>query len=317
MSRPLSNMTGLYISKYSETIVAQRDYVRRGQTARSRRNKKSTSRKNTRNTSSANPVLVAIAVALLVAFGGGLWFLTHHKKGETPTLSSKATGNGLPPKPEERWRYIKELENRQTSIAQPTEPSADGEIKKQAQLTAEQRQLLEQMQADVRQQPAKLSEVPWNEQANARLAQENRPTSQTVHQPPSYPPLPHTASQPPKTSVSQPRNETTKITPPAPTEKSKTETAPVNHTQEQVKRVEEKKDERSWMVQCGSFKNIEQAETVRAQLTFEGFDSHITTNNGWNRVIIGPFKGKDKTDSTLSRLKTSGHGQCIRLAAGG
>ena len=57
------------------------------------------------------------------------------------------------------------------------------------------------------------------------------------------------------------------------------------------------------MVQCGSFRGAEQAETVRAQLAFEGFDSKITTNNGWNRVVIGPVKGKENADSTLNRLK--------------
>ncbi|EFA6156446.1 cell division protein FtsN, partial [Escherichia coli] len=78
-----------------------------------------------------------------------------------------------------------------------------------------------------------------------------------------------------------------------------------------------KKDERRWMVQCGSFRGAEQAETVRAQLAFEGFDSKITTNNGWNRVVIGPVKGKENADSTLNRLKMAGHTNCIRLAAGG
>jgi cell division protein FtsN len=29
-------------------------------------------------------------------------------------------GNGLPPKPEERWRYIKELESRQPGVRAPT-----------------------------------------------------------------------------------------------------------------------------------------------------------------------------------------------------
>ena len=70
------------------------------------------------------------------------------------------------------------------------------------------------------------------------------------------------------------------------------------------------------MVQCGSFKGAEQAETVRAQLAFEGFDSRITTNNGWNRVVIGPVKGKENADGTLSRLKVAGHTNCIRLASG-
>ena len=54
--------------------------------------------------------MVAIAAAVLVTFIGGLYFITHHKKEESETLQSqKVTGNGLPPKPEERWRYIKEL----------------------------------------------------------------------------------------------------------------------------------------------------------------------------------------------------------------
>lgn len=70
------------------------------------------------------------------------------------------------------------------------------------------------------------------------------------------------------------------------------------------------------MVQCGSFKGAEQAETVRAQLAFEGFNSRITTNNGWNRVVIGPVKGKENADNTISRLKVAGHTNCIRLATG-
>lgn len=52
-------------------------------------------------------------------------------------------------------------------------------------------------------------------------------------------------------------------------------------------------------------------------LAFEGFDSKITTNNGWNRVVIGPVKGKENADSTINRLKMAGHTNCIRLATGG
>jgi cell division protein FtsN len=70
------------------------------------------------------------------------------------------------------------------------------------------------------------------------------------------------------------------------------------------------------MIQCGSFKGAEQAETVRAQLAFEGFDSRITTNNGWNRVVIGPLKGKENANGMITRLKMAGHANCIRLAAG-
>lgn len=109
--------------------------------------------------------MVAIAAAVLVTFIGGLYFITHHKKEESETLQNqKVTGNGIPPKPEERWRYIKELESRQPGVRAPTEPSAGGEVLNADQLTNEQRQLLAQMQADMRQQPTQLNEVPWNEQ---------------------------------------------------------------------------------------------------------------------------------------------------------
>lgn len=246
--------------------------------------------------------MVAIAAAVLVTFIGGLYFITHHKKEESETLQSqKVTGNGLPPKPEERWRYIKELESRQPGVRAPTEPSAGGEVKTPEQLTPEQRQLLEQMQADMRQQPTQLVEVPWNEQTpeqrqqtlqrqrqaqqlaeQQRLVQQSRTTEQSWQQ---------------QTRTSQ--------------------AAPVARAADAPKPTAEKKDERRWMVQCGSFRGAEQAETVRAQLAFEGFDSKITTNNGWNRVVIGPVKGKENADSTLNRLKMAGHTNCIRLAAGG
>lgn len=73
--------------------------------------------------------MVAIAAAVLVAFIGGLYFITHHKKEESEILQGqKVAGNGLPPKPEERWRYIKELESRQPGVRAPTEPSAGGEV---------------------------------------------------------------------------------------------------------------------------------------------------------------------------------------------
>jgi cell division protein FtsN len=115
--------------------------------------------------------MVAIAAAVLVAFIGGLYFITHHKKEEAEALQNRqAAGNGLPPKPEERWRYIKELESRQPGVRAPTEPTAGGEVMKPEQLTDEQRQLLAQMQADMRQQP-QLTEVPWNEQTPAQRQQ--------------------------------------------------------------------------------------------------------------------------------------------------
>ncbi len=300
--------------------------------------------------------MVAIAAAVLVTFIGGLYFITHHKSEEAEVIPGhKVTGNGLPPKPEERWRYIKELENRQPGVRTPTEPSAGGEIMNQDQLTNEQRQLLAQMQADMRQQPTQLNEVPWNEQTPAQrqqtlqrqkqiqqqntVAQQQR-TPPRVEQPyqqtqpvraatvqeqpvrsaqtqkPAAPQTNRTtASQQPYQDLLQTPPHTAQREPAQP--KATAQAAPVTRETAPEKPTAEKKDERRWMVQCGSFKGAEQAETVRAQLAFEGFDSRITANNGWNRVVIGPVKGKENADGTLTRLKLAGHTNCIRLAAGG
>ncbi|MDH8054576.1 cell division protein FtsN [Klebsiella pneumoniae] len=289
--------------------MAQRDYVRRSQPASSRR-KKSTTRSSRNKQSSLpaiSPAMVAIAAAVLVAFIGGLYFITHHKKEEAEAMQNRqAAGNGLPPKPEERWRYIKELESRQPGVRAPTEPTAGGEVMKPEQLTDEQRQLLAQMQADMRQQPTQLTEVPWNEQTPAqrqqtlqrqRLAQQQPKQTASNQQP--YQDLLQT---PAHTNTTQPRTQAA---------------APVTRVEEAPKTTAEKKDDRSWMIQCGSFKGAEQAETVRAQLAFEGFASHITTNNGWNRVVIGPLKGKESANEMITRLKMAGHANCIRLAARG
>ncbi len=301
--------------------------------------------------------MVAIAAAVLVAFIGGLYFITHHKKEESEALQgNKVVGNGLPPKPEERWRYIKELESRQPGVRAPTEPSAGGEVKNADQLTDEQRQLLAQMQADMRQQPTQLNEVPWNEQTPAQRQQtlqlqrqrqaqiqqqqqQQWAQTQPVQQPRSQPrvteqpyqqPQPQqqtrtVQTQPAQQPKAQPQKQAAQpyqdlLQTPAHTTAQQPKTqqaAPVTKETEAPKQTAEKKDERRWMVQCGSFKGAEQAETVRAQLAFEGFDSRITTNNGWNRVVIGPVKGKENADGTISRLKVAGHTNCIRLASGG
>lgn len=288
--------------------------------------------------SAVSPVMIGIAAAVLVVFIGGLYFITHHKKEESEALTTqKVPGNGLPPKPEERWRYIKELEGRQPGVRTPTEPTAGGEITNQSQLTDEQRQLLEQMQADMRQQPTQLSEVPWNEQTPAqrqqtlqRQAQWNARHQQEQEQVRSQPRMAEQPATPPRSVAaapvqSQPARPVQQHKPAAqpyqepvqspPKTAAISKPAPV--TQETAPKAADKTDTRRWMIQCGSFRGAEQAETVRAKLAFEGFDSRITTNNGWNRVVIGPVKGKDAAESTMGRLKVAGHPNCIRLSAGG
>ncbi|MCG8156029.1 cell division protein FtsN [Brenneria goodwinii] len=267
--------------------MAQRDYVSRGRS--NTRRKKTTSRRKS-NASGLSKTMIALAVAVLVTFAGGLYFIAHNKPAESPVLPHQNTGkgNGLPPKPEERWRYIKELENRQLGVSTPTEPSAGGGVQSPTQLTDEQRQLLEQMQSDMRRQPTPLSEVPYNDQTQV-------PRSQVIIKPPE---------------------QTQPITPPPPVTRSPAAAAPAAPKQEVAKQPEAAKTQR-WMVQCGSFKSMEPAESVRAQLAFAGIESRIASNGGWNRIMLGPYNNRAAADKMLQRLKEAGASSCIPLASGG
>ncbi|MFG1175429.1 cell division protein FtsN [Erwiniaceae bacterium CAU 1747] len=339
--------------------MAQKDYVSRGRSTGTRRKTNSRSKKRS-GSSGISKFMIVLAVAVLVTFVGGLWFIAHHKKEDTPVITDhKAIGNVLPPKPEERWRYIKELENRQIGVPTPTEPSSGGEVHMQTQLTNEQRQLLEQMQADMRQQPTQLNEVPWNEQTPAQrqqtiqrqnqLQQQSRMQQQVQQQQPvrtqqtqpvqtyqqptrtqQTQPV-QTYQQPTRTQSAQQNPQQTERAAPQQTHTQQRPAPVTSVTREPTRQQEvaaqpkaetkpkeaEKEKSQRWMVQCGSFKGTDQAESVRAALAFEGFESRITTGGGWNRVVIGPYSNRAGADSALKNLRGSGHSNCIPLAIGG
>ncbi|PVY82234.1 cell division protein FtsN [Pantoea ananatis] len=316
--------------------MAQKDYVGRGRSTGTRRKKSPSRGKKTKSGSGTSKLMIVLAVAVLVTFAGGLWFLAHHKKEDVPVITDhKANGNGLPPKPEERWKYIKELENRQVTVPTPSEPTSGGEVQSHTQLTDEQRQLLEQMQADMRQQPTQLNEVPWNEQTPAQrqqtlqhqqqvqqLQRQQQLQQQQLQSQQRQQQAQQQQQQQRQQQIQQQRQEqhtqqqqSVQQTQPAPVTREPT-AQPKTQDTAKAKPAEKAASQR-WMVQCGSFKGTEQAESVRAALAFEGFESRLTSGGGWNRVVVGPFKDRASADSTLKRLRASGHSGCIPLAVGG
>ncbi|MGP2521878.1 cell division protein FtsN [Pantoea ananatis] len=310
--------------------MAQKDYVGRGRSTGTRRKKSPSRGKKTKSGSGTSKLMIVLAVAVLVTFAGGLWFLAHHKKEDVPVITDhKANGNGLPPKPEERWKYIKELENRQVTVPTPSEPTSGGEVQSHTQLTDEQRQLLEQMQADMRQQPTQLNEVPWNEQTPAQRQQtlqhqqqvqqlqrqQQQLQSQQRQQQAQQQQQRQQQIQQQRQEQHTQQQQSVQQTQPAPVTREPT-AQPKTQDTAKAKPAEKAASQR-WMVQCGSFKGTEQAESVRAALAFEGFESRLTSGGGWNRVVVGPFKDRASADSTLKRLRASGHSGCIPLAVGG
>ncbi|PHM38619.1 cell division protein FtsN [Xenorhabdus innexi] len=243
--------------------------------------------------------LLVIAVALIVTFISGLYFITHtkHKNEKNiPPVAHQPKGHSLPPKPEERWSYIKELENRpvglpsiQDSSTAPAQPN-----NRPTELTPEQRQLLDQMQADMRQAPVQLAEVPYNSQSVPRSRVIINPPAQTL--PSEYAPQQNKSSvplQPSQAQVPQPQASDK-------TSKSKAET-----------------NESRLMLQCGSFRTMEQAESVRANLALAGIESKITTKDSWNRVVLGPYKNKESAEKMHRRVTNTGIPSCILRPAGG
>ncbi|RDK86693.1 cell division protein FtsN [Enterobacillus tribolii] len=291
--------------------------------------RKSSGRKTKRSAPGASKTMIVLALAVLATFAAGLYFLMHHKPGadSVPPVQTPHTGNGLPPKPEERWRYIKELENRQVGVATPTEPTAGGEIRSQTQLTDEQRQLLEQMQADMRQRPTQLSEVPYNDPA--QNTGRRQPAVPVTQQPAQTPPVQNTA---PRQNTAGTQSNPVQATQPSQQrqaqqqqQQQKPKPAPVTNATAQQQQTaakpqqEKPQQEKSqkWMLQCGSFRSADQAESVRAQLAFEGIESRITSGGGWNRVLLGPYSTRAAADKMQQRLKGVGMSSCIPLATGG
>lgn len=256
--------------------MAQPDYVGRKRT----RHQKSPKRR-TKRVQAASALMIALAVALLLTFASGLWWLTKEKKTQQKRPSTRLpTAETLPPKPEERWKYIKELENRQLSTQHSNKLTAKNDAP--PALSAEQQQILSQLQSDMRQTPA-LQERTWHEQT---LTQRHTTATNLAPAPsPSF----NSLESVPKAPAAKPDTRAT----------------------------ERKRDSTSWTIQCGSFKNVAQAERVRAQLALSGFESRIAISSGWHRVLVGPYFLRAKADAQLKRLQTGSYKDCILVQPGG
>ncbi|WP_372759883.1 SPOR domain-containing protein [Pseudoalteromonas sp.] len=78
-----------------------------------------------------------------------------------------------------------------------------------------------------------------------------------------------------------------------------------NHeVQVEVKELEQKGP---YVMQCGSFKTYQQAESLKAKIAFAGLISEIketTGSNGkWYKVRLGPYKTKRQAESDKNKLK--------------
>ena len=72
---------------------------------------------------------------------------------------------------------------------------------------------------------------------------------------------------------------------------------------------EEKKTTKPYQMQCGSFRNKSDAESLKATIAFQGLESTVKKTGNWYRVILGPYDRKrlaEKERHILQRANING-----------
>ncbi|MGP1924351.1 MAG: SPOR domain-containing protein [Arsenophonus sp. NEOnobi-MAG3] len=245
--------------------MAQKDYVRRGRSITPHKNKHSGKKKLNQGLLKTT---FAVAIVIVVIFISVLYYVTQNKPvlvlNKTTFLNNSQPVSSLPPKPEERWRYIKELEKRGigTDLLNFNN-STKSNINNTTDLTNEQRYFLEQIDADRSNPATNLSEVPNNDNVSRSRVIINGPS---IESPLWLKPVPQSQQA---TNIQQ------KI-----------------------------------VVHCSSFKNMEQAESLKANLAFSGLESRISSIKGWHQLILGPYN-QETAKKIRDLAKSVGLSGCI------
>lgn len=69
------------------------------------------------------------------------------------------------------------------------------------------------------------------------------------------------------------------------------------------------KPTKPYQMQCGSFRNKSDAESLKASIAFQGLESLVKKTGSWYRVILGPYDRKrvaEKQRHKLQRAKING-----------
>ena len=67
---------------------------------------------------------------------------------------------------------------------------------------------------------------------------------------------------------------------------------------------------KSYIMQCGAFKQLADAERMKAELAFIGFQATILTKGGWHRVRLGPYQSKRNAESDRHKLQNNNYQTC-------
>lgn len=67
---------------------------------------------------------------------------------------------------------------------------------------------------------------------------------------------------------------------------------------------------KTYIMQCGAFKSLPDAEKMKAELAFIGFQATILTKGGWHRVRLGPYNSKRNAESDRHKMQDNNYQNC-------
>lgn len=89
---------------------------------------------------------------------------------------------------------------------------------------------------------------------------------------------------------------------------------PDPNTTVEVEVPEQETSNKKYIMQCGSFRKIAQAEAMRATIAFQGLESKVNTTEGkngvWHRVVLGPYTSKRQGERDRHKLQKASITTC-------
>ncbi|MFY1028213.1 cell division protein FtsN [Actinobacillus seminis] len=246
--------------------MAKRDYAPRGKKKKSAPNKS---------------LLLILALCVVAGFAAGLYFLKE-KSPQVQVAVEKTEKSQpksvLPTPPEEVWSYIKALETRTVPVDNHSQS-----LENNMRLTEEQKKILLEMEE--KQKQAELAKAKQAEERKTADSKSEAVKPAEVNVVESKP-----ATQSTLIESQTAENKTTEM---KKTELEKKAAAPSNH-------------DKKFGLQCGAFKNREQAENMQARLIMAGFNARVSSSTDWNRVVVGPIGDRSATNAALNKAKSVG-----------
>lgn len=66
----------------------------------------------------------------------------------------------------------------------------------------------------------------------------------------------------------------------------------------------------SYVMQCGAFRKQEDAEAMKVEMAFIGFQANVEEKDGWYRVRLGPYNSKRAAESDRHKLQDNDYQDC-------